>query len=192
MAGTSENKLPPFQLAPVWRSYTDFPWYVWALGWTAVLKASIWFFLEPASLQPIMLWKCLFMSIPYMVLASGVWNLKRWAIAGLAVLGALDLLLLVSGTLTGEGLFRSAELLGSSRDWDGMLILYKAVFLGSRLGDLALIALAPRAWKYAQEWNQGLWREVVDPEDKDGLRIMVVVIYLVLIAVVAHALISGI
>ena len=192
MAGTTQNNLPSFKLAPVWRSYTDFPWYVWALGWIAILKASVWFFLEPAAPQPEMVWKCLLMALPYLIMASGVWNLKRWAIAGLAVLGAVDLVFLMSGIAEGEGLFRSNELLGSSREWNGMLFLYKAVFLGSRLGDVALIALAPKAWQYAKKWNQGLWREVVDPEDKDGLRIMVVAVYAVLALVVAHALFAGV
>jgi hypothetical protein len=192
MAGTTQKNFPPFKFAPAWRSYEDFPWFVWALGWIALLKSSVWFFLEPASPQPAMLWKCLILSLPYLIMASGAWNLKRWAITGLALLGAFDLLFLISGAVEGEGLFKSAALMGASGEFNGMLILNKAVFIGARLGDLALIALAPKAWKYAGEWNQGLWRNVVDPEDKDGLRIMIAIIYVVLAVVTVHAFVAGV
>ncbi len=185
---TNNQSPPPFFLAPGWRSYEDFPWLVWAAGWIAVLKAVVWVFFEPVEFNSILYWKCLVFSLPFLIFASGVWNLKRWAIIGLAVLASLDLLILISGVIPDESLLASVEFIQRPREQGGIGLLYVVVFACGRLGDLGIIAATSFILRYRKEWEAGKWMEIALPYEHDGMRQLMAAIYLFLFIVIAYSI----
>jgi hypothetical protein len=85
-------------LFPAERMDTDFPWILWAIGWLAMLKALLWLAYEPVMPEEILRllgFKYLLLAIPLIVCGVGVWNRRRWAVWGLLVLAAADLVFLL-------------------------------------------------------------------------------------------------
>jgi hypothetical protein len=77
---------------------TDFPWMLWAIGWLAMLKALLWLAYEPVMPEAILRllgFKYLLAVVPMIVCGVGVWNRRRWAVWGLVVLAAADLIFLM-------------------------------------------------------------------------------------------------
>lgn len=179
-----------FFLAPAWRSYKSFPWYVWGAGWIAILKATVWVFFEPVDFNAMLYWKCLVFSLPFLVFASGVWSLKKWAITGVAVLAVIDLLILISGVIPGESLISSTEFLQRPTVEDLMTFLYVGVFICGRAGDVALIIAAPYILRYRKKWESGLQKQAADPIEYDGLKYFICVIYVFLFIIIGYSLIS--
>ncbi len=179
---------PPFFLAPAWRSYEEFPWFVWAVGWIAILKAVVWVFFEPVEFNTVLYWKCLLFSVPFLVFASGVWNLKKWAIVGLGALAAVDLLILISGVIPDEALLSSVEFLQRPKEQGGIGLLYLVVFAGGRLGDLIVLAATSFILKYSKEWEDGLWAEIALPYEHDGMRQLMAAIYVFLFVVIIYSI----
>lgn len=83
---------PKLQYVPASRLVMTMPWQIWALGWLAMIKACLWVFVTDTH-HPALLVKYLVLAAPFYLMAVGIWNLRKWALRGLAVLCALDLLL---------------------------------------------------------------------------------------------------
>jgi hypothetical protein len=76
----------------------EFPWPVWAVGWLAIFKAFLWLAIDPvvpSSMAERLAAKFLITMIPFLVLGIGVWNLRKWAVWGLAALSIADLLFFI-------------------------------------------------------------------------------------------------
>jgi len=186
----TRKTLPLFSLAPAWRSNINFPWYVWGAGWIAILKATVWVFFEPVDFNPELYWKCLVFSLPFLVFASGIWNLKKWAVTGAAALAVMDLLILISGAIPGESLISSTEFLQPPTSENLMTFLYVGIFICGRAGDVALIILAPYILRYRKKWESGIWEQATDPGQDDGLKYLICAIYLLLFVIIGYSLIS--
>ena len=83
------------RVLPAERMYTDFPWPIWAVGWLAIFKAVLWLAYEPVITDSISLllgYKYMLGLVPLIILGIGIWNLRRWAAWGLALVAVANLL----------------------------------------------------------------------------------------------------
>ncbi len=89
---------PPISIFPAKRTYIDYPWLVWAIGWLAVYKGLIWITTDPLAPDPVLKItgiKYLLFMIPYTVMGIGIWNLRKWAMQGVLILAAVELLFFI-------------------------------------------------------------------------------------------------
>ena len=73
----------------------EYPWTIWAVGWLAVFKAFLWLAYEPVQAESVLGLlgtKFLLNTIPLVILAIGVWNLRKWAAWGLIAIAVANLI----------------------------------------------------------------------------------------------------
>lgn len=90
--------LSAFRFFPPERMDRDFPWPIWAVGWLALFKAFLWLSYEPVQPESILTLlgtKYLLNMVPMAIFAIGMWNLKKWAMWGLIILSAANLIFFV-------------------------------------------------------------------------------------------------
>lgn len=127
---------------PAERLETSFPWPLWALGWLAVFRASLWLAWEPAVAEPVVRlvgWKYLLGALPWIACAAGLWRGERWAAWGAIVLAAADLALAVLWPRSLPAYLVDSEILPFTVLLSGVMLL-----CGGPLGDVAVLVLAPR------------------------------------------------
>ena len=85
-----------FQVFPLERMSTEFPWQIWAVGWLCIFKGIIWLAYEPnlpGNLLHLFGTKYLLQMLPLIIFGVGIWNRRKWAIWGAAVICAINLIL---------------------------------------------------------------------------------------------------
>ena len=123
-------------LFPAWRMVDTFPAIVWAVGWLAIFKGILWIFIDPnfpAAIENTVFLKELLLTLPFVVFGVGIWHLSRWAVWGLLVTTAVEIL--VTLTIPGAVAFMA----------HGHFILYTMVllvFIGP-LGNILILLSAP-------------------------------------------------
>jgi len=92
-----------FRIFPPERMEIEFPWVFWAIGWLAFLKAFIWLAYEPVEPENIlqfMAYKNLLTIIPLVIFGIGLWNLRKWAIWGILIVAAGNLIFFMANPQT--------------------------------------------------------------------------------------------
>ena len=87
-----------FVIFPPQRMDTDYPWVIWAVGWLAILKAFLWLAYEPVQPEYILQllgYKYIINILPLLVFGIGVWNLRRWAVWGILLVCAGNLIFFI-------------------------------------------------------------------------------------------------
>jgi hypothetical protein len=135
-----------FAIFPVRRTYKDFPWQIWAVGWLAVFKAFLWLAYEPNLpdfILRLLAFKYTMGMFPFLIFGIGVWNLKRWAVWGIILAAIADLIFIIVNPQTFSGFLVQSEVFVYS-------VILSAVTLvcNGPLGDLFLIFSAPTILKY--------------------------------------------
>lgn len=127
---------------PSERLETSFPWPLWAVGWLAVLRASLWLAWEPALAEPLVRlvgWKYLLGALPFLACAAGLWRRERWAAWGMIALAAADLAFLALWPRSFPAYLVDSEILPFAVLLSGVMLV-----CGGPLGDAAVLVLAPR------------------------------------------------
>jgi|AACY02.18.fsa_nt_gi hypothetical protein len=139
---------PRFQFIPKWRMNSQFPWPIWAVGWLAIFKGVIWLATDPSIPSPtaeMLAAKFLVCLVPYVLFGIGVWNFRRWAVWGLVVLSAADLLFFLTlGAYT--PLYELLHYIAGKHFFVIQLLLL--VFNGP-LGNILLLVATPLLLKYS-------------------------------------------
>jgi hypothetical protein len=138
-----------FRIFPVSRTYEDFPWQIWVVGWLAVFKAFLWLAYEsnlPDSILRILAFKYTIGLFPFLIFGIGVWNLRRWALWGIILTAIADLIFIIVNPQTFSGFLVQSEVYIYS-------VILSAVTLtcNGPLGDLFIILAAPSMLKYARK-----------------------------------------
>ncbi|UCF92074.1 MAG: hypothetical protein JSW39_28050 [Desulfobacterales bacterium] len=137
---------PKLRIFPPERLYADFNWQVWAVGWLAVCKAVLWLAYEPnlaESLLKLLGYKYTIGLLPLIVFGIGVWNLRKWAVWGIAAVAVADLIFFVTNPQTLNVFFISSEV----RLFAYALTLVAFVVYGP-LGDVLILLALPAIRKH--------------------------------------------
>lgn len=130
-----------FDILPAWRLQSDLPWILWAAGWLSIFRGVLWLSSDPVVPPPlaeVLTAKFLLAMVPWVIFGIGVWNLRRWAAAGLAGLALLDLLFyLIFPAATG------AMVGGSFWALTAVLLIFNGP-----AGDVLLLLASPLLWKH--------------------------------------------
>jgi len=137
-----------FRFFPPERMNKDFPWPVWAVGWLALFKAFLWLAYEPAqpeALLTLLGTKYLLNMAPMAVFAVGVWNLRKWAVWGLSILAAANILFFIIYPQSLNAVFVHSEVYVYS------IILSSITLLcNGPLGDVLILLTTPLMLKHAK------------------------------------------
>ena len=138
-----------FRVFPPERMDTEFPWTIWAVGWLAIFKAFLWLAYEPVQPEPAVLRilgaKLLLGTIPLVVFAIGVWNLKKWAVWGLIAIAAANLLFFIVNPQT-----LNAVLVESEVRLYSIILSFITLLCNGPLGDLLILCVAPNMLKHTK------------------------------------------
>lgn len=135
------------QIFPSERMESEFPWTIWAVGWLAIFKAFLWLAYEPVqqeSVLKLMGIKFLLNTIPLVVCAIGVWNLKKWAVWGLIALAAANLIFFIANPQT-----LNAVLVVSEVKIYSIILSFITLLCNGPLGDFFILCAAPSMLKHA-------------------------------------------
>jgi hypothetical protein len=137
-----------FRVFPSERMDTDYPWTIWAVGWLALFKALLWLAYEPVQAENVLRLlgsKFLLTTIPLVILAIGVWNLKKWAVWGLVALSIANLIffIVVPQTL-------NAVLVVSEVRIYAIILSFITLLCNGPLGDLFVLCATPSMLKHAK------------------------------------------
>ena len=134
---------PPERLSP------EYPWTAWALGWLAFFKAFLWLAWEPVQPEAVLgllAYKFTFAMVPLLVFGVGVWNLRKWALWGLIIVAAADLVFFAVYHQTLKAVVVDSEV------YIYTLVLSVVTLLcNGPLGDLFTLATAPGLLKQVRK-----------------------------------------
>ncbi len=144
----------PFRVLPEYRLYSNFPWQIWMVGWIALYKSISWLIISPDIENALLGYKYIILAIPYMVLGSGILNLRSWAVWGILFVSVLNILfyLVFPDSIS---LFFMKEFYGESSFadffWTG---IFCAALIDGPLGDLAILLMFPILKKHKGQSGQ--------------------------------------
>ena len=137
-----------FRVFPPERMDIEFPWTIWAVGWLAIFKAFLWLAYEPVQAEAVLRLlgsKFLLNTIPLVICAVGVWNLRKWAVWGLIAFAAANLLFFIVNPQT-----ISATLVTSENRIVAIILSFVTLFCNGPLGDFFILCAAPNMLKHAK------------------------------------------
>ena len=137
-----------FKIFPAERMLENFSWPIWAVGWLALFKAFLWLAYEPVQAESVLRLlgtKFLLNSIPLVILAIGVWNLRKWAAWGLIVISVANLIFFIVNPQTLNAVLVVSEV----RIYSIILSLITLLCNGP-LGDIFILCAAPSMLKHAK------------------------------------------
>ena len=141
---------------PPERMYGDYPWQIWAVGWLAIFKALWWLASEPVlpdQILNLLGYKYLLGMFPLLVLAIGLWNLRRWACWGLAAVAVANLVFFAINSHTLQAFAVQTEFPGLSP----VLSLLALLFNGP-VGDVLILIALPAMRKHCTSGRVDLMR----------------------------------
>jgi hypothetical protein len=124
----------------------DFPWQIWAVGWLCIFKGIIWLAYEPSmpdSMLSLLGFKYLLEMLPLIIFGIGIWNLRKWAVWGAAVICAVNLILIFVTPQTISSLVVKSEVL----TWSVVLSMITFICNGP-IGDLLVLLSTPILLKH--------------------------------------------
>jgi len=145
--------LMKLRLFPAERMDTDFPWMLWAIGWLAMLKALLWLSYEPVLPEEILRllgFKYLLFAIPLIVCGVGLWSRRRWAVWGLLVLAAADLMFLL---LVPQSIY--AYLVDSEVQIFSVVLSGIMLICGGPAGDVLILLAAAGLFRETRRKDRG-------------------------------------
>lgn len=135
-----------FRIFPSSRMRIDFPWQIWAVGWLCIFKGIIWLAYEPSmpdSMLSLLGFKYLLEMLPLIIFGIGIWNLRKWAVWGAAVICAVNLILIFVTPQTISSLVVKSEVL----TWSVVLSMITFICNGP-IGDLLVLLSTPILLKH--------------------------------------------
>ena len=135
-----------FRIFPSERMESEFPWTIWAVGWIAIFKAFLWLAYEPVQPEPVLKLlgiKFFLNTIPLVVCAIGVWNLRKWAVWGLIALAAANLIFFIANPQT-----LNAVLVVSEVRIYSIILSFITLLCNGPLGDFFILCAAPSMLKH--------------------------------------------
>lgn len=158
MSGSAVSlEQPRFSMFVEWRTYSDFPWPVWAAGWLAIFKALLWLATDPFVTNPLaeqMAIKFLVLLFPFLVTGIGVWNLRKWAVWGLTAVSVIDLVFYIA--------FPGASRVIVGHSFIGLAVILLAGV--GPLGDILILLTLPSLLRHAGK--SGQYRQQVTSEGR--------------------------
>ena len=137
-----------FRAFPSERMDLEYPWMIWAAGWLALFKAFLWLAYEPVQAESVLRLlgaKFLLTTIPLVILAIGVWNLRRWAAWGLIAISVANLIFFIVNPQT-----LNAVLVVSEVRIYSIILSVITLLCNGPLGDIFILCAAPSMLKHAK------------------------------------------
>ena len=137
-----------FRVFPSERMDPKYPWTIWAAGWLALFKAFLWLAYEPVQAESVLRLlgtKFLLNSIPLVILAIGVWNLRKWAAWGLIAISVANLIFFIVNPQT-----LNAVLVVSEVRIYSIILSVITLFCNGPLGDIFILCAAPSMLKHTK------------------------------------------
>ena len=137
-----------FRVFPSERMDPEYPWTIWAVGWLAIFKAFLWLAYEPAQAESVLRLlgaKFLLNIIPLIILAIGVWNLKKWAAWGLIAISVANLIFFIVNPQT-----LNAVLVVSEVRIYSIILSVITLLCNGPLGDIFILCTAPSILKHTK------------------------------------------
>ena len=128
--------------------YKEFPWPIWAIGWLAIFKAFLWLAYEPVQAESVLRLlggKFLLSTIPLVICAIGIWNLRRWAVWGLITIAAAGLIFFIVNPQTLDGVLVVSEVRIYS-----IILSFITLLCNGPLGDFFILCAAPSMLKHTK------------------------------------------
>lgn len=138
-----------FRIFPPVRMHVDFPWQIWAVGWLCIYKGIIWLAYEPNvpdNLLSFLGTKYLLQMLPLIIFGIGIWNRRRWAVWGAAVICAINLILFFFTPQTFSALVVKSEV----AVWS-VLLSSVTLLCNGPPGDLLVLLATPILLKYTKK-----------------------------------------
>ena len=130
-----------FSVFPSERMDPDYPWPIWAVGWLAIFKAFLWLAYEPVQAESVLRLlgaKFLLNTIPLIILAIGIWNLRKWAVWGLIALSVANLIFFIVNPQT-----LNAVLVVSEVRIYAIILSFITLLCNGPLGDIFILCAVP-------------------------------------------------
>jgi hypothetical protein len=140
-----------FRIFPSERMRVDFPWQIWAVGWLCIFKGIIWLAYEPDLADNLMSFfglKYVLQMVPLIIFGIGIWNRRRWAVWGAAILCLLNLLLFFFTANAFNAMLVKSEVV----IWSVLLSMITMLCNGP-LGDLLVLIATPTLLKHTKRNN---------------------------------------
>ncbi|MBW2450605.1 MAG: hypothetical protein JRE92_09290 [Deltaproteobacteria bacterium] len=137
-----------FRVFPSERMDLEYPWMIWAAGWLALFKAFLWLAYEPVQAESVLRLlgaKFLLNTIPLVILAIGVWNLRRWAAWGLIAISVANLIFFIVNPQT----LNAVVVVSEVRIYSIILSVITLLCNGP-LGDIFILCAAPSMLKHTK------------------------------------------
>jgi hypothetical protein len=137
-----------FRVFPSERMDLEYPWMIWAAGWLALFKAFLWLAYEPVQAESVLRLlgaKFLLNTIPLVILAIGVWNLRRWAAWGLIAVSVANLIFFIVNPQT----LNAVVVVSEVRIYSIILSVITLLCNGP-LGDIFILCAAPSMLKHTK------------------------------------------
>ncbi len=133
---------------PSERMDLEYPWTIWAVGWLAIFKAFLWLAYEPVQAESVLRLlgtKFLLNMIPLLILAIGVWNLRKWSVWGLIALSVANLIFFIVYPQT-----LNAVLVVSEVRIYSIILSFLTLLCNGPLGDIFILCAAASMLKHAK------------------------------------------
>jgi len=138
-----------FKFFPVERMYDDFPWQIWLVGWLAIFKAFLWLAYEPnlsvATLR-LLGYKFSLEMLPSLLLGICVWNLRRWAVWGIALISAANIVFFILNSQVLSGLVVHSEVFIYA-----VLMSLIVLVCNGPIGDIFILIASPSMLKVTRK-----------------------------------------
>jgi hypothetical protein len=137
-----------FRVFPSERMDLEYPWIIWAAAWLALFKAFLWLAYEPVQAQPVLNLlgtKSLLNTLPLVILAIGVWNLRKWAVWGLIAIAIANLIFFIVNPQT-----LNAVLVVSEVRIYSIILSFITLLCNGPLGDFLILCAAPSILKHTK------------------------------------------
>ena len=137
-----------FRVFPSERMDLEYPWMIWAAGWLALFKAFLWLAYEPVQAESVLRLlgaKFLLNTIPLIILAIGVWNLRKWAAWGLIAISIANLIFFIVNPQT-----LNAVLVVSEVRIYSIILSVITLICNGPLGDIFILCAAPSMLKHTK------------------------------------------
>ena len=138
-----------FRIFPSERMGADFPWQIWAIGWLCVFKGILWLAYEPSvadSVRTLLGYKYMLEMVPLIIFGIGIWNLRKWAVWGAVIIGALNMAFILIILQTFKPFVVQSEVMV----WSVLLSIVTMLCNGP-LGDVLILLATPILLKHVKK-----------------------------------------